>query len=215
MQILIIFIISLLLSACSTNDLRNPSYAVEVKEFRIIRLEDDTKSIKLQSMIEELISKYDLSKLRFRRNLLVLRNGRPFSPAKEPSIYLFAESRSTDYTADKNILLSTIIHEEYHAYLAQFPVELEKAKSELMKLYPKNLLPSNRKELADDLDSTYLHLVVCWFEYDSIKKLLGPEEAKRIISTGPVYRWIYDRELESYEKIGAIIKVSGLLSPTK
>ncbi|MDO9182636.1 MAG: hypothetical protein Q7U04_09520 [Bacteriovorax sp.] len=193
--------------------MRQPSYAVEVKEFRIIRLEDDLKSIKLQSMIEDLISKYDLSKLRFRRNLLVLKSGRPFSPAKEPSIYFFAESRSTDYTADKNRLLSTLIHEEYHAYLAQFPVELEKAKIMLMKLYPKEQLPSNKNEMADDLESTYLHLVVCWLEYDSIKKLLGQEEAKRIISTGSVYRWIYDRELESYEKIGAIIKDAGLLNP--
>ena len=209
----IITLTILTLSSCTSLPSKEEVRLTEIKGFKIFRLEDDTSSIKLQKMITALIETYDLSPVRFRTNLIIIPNGRPHTPPHEPFIVFGAHSRTTDYTSDPIELLSTVVHEELHVYLDQFPDGFENAKRNLRIKFPPSSLPREKRELADDLDSTYEHLIVCWLEYEGLSALVGSKEAKRVMSQRKMYRWIYDRVLDSNSIIASILEKEKITSP--
>ncbi len=106
--------------------------------------------------------------------------------------------------ADKpNHLLATWLHEEFHWWTTMKKSETDKAIGELKRIYPR---------LSH---STYLHLIVCYFEYRSLAHLLGENEAKRLIvevaNIDKIYPWVYKQVLENGHAIGKMILKNKLL----
>jgi hypothetical protein len=75
-------------------------------------------------------------------------------------------------------------------------------------MFPK--APVGGAEGGRDLESTYLHLIVNWFELQADKKYLGEKQAYDLIKGMDVYTWIYKTVLENESKIGQILEKNQL-----
>jgi hypothetical protein len=77
-------------------------------------------------------------------------------------------------------------------------------------LYPD--APGGPPEGARDKHSTYLHLMVCYLEYESMIGLVGPERARHVIeeSSRSYYKWIYATVLKDGPRISAVIQKNKL-----
>jgi hypothetical protein len=99
----------------------------------------------------------------------------------------------TRHLGDDDTLLSTFVHEQFHWLANRAGARTDSAKAELARLYP--AAPVGDGEGARDLDSTYLHLVVCDLELQAMTILRGRERAAEVLSAFNHYRWIYQRVL--------------------
>jgi hypothetical protein len=68
--------------------------------------------------------------------------------------------------------------------------------------------------------STYLHLVVCQLEFESVRALLGAEPAAAVIreaisegQSGLGYFWIYQKVLDDQERLSGLIREHKLTLP--
>jgi uncharacterized protein YecA (UPF0149 family) len=83
---------------------------------------------------------------------------------------------------DDLALLSTFVHEEYHRYEAAHPQETAAAIAELKTAYPH--VPVGGQDGDSDEESSYLHIIVCYGEYQEMKALVGVERALKVCSFG-------------------------------
>jgi hypothetical protein len=118
---------------------------------------------------------------------------------------------STEYQKDDDLLLSTFVHEQLHWYLEENRERAQPALQELRKLYPD--APAGPREGARDLESTYRHLIVCYWEIRAAKELLGELRAYQVgqFWAQDHYTWIYRKVLEEGYKIGPLIHKHGLI----
>lgn len=102
------------------------------------------------------------------------------------------------------MLLSVYVHEQLHAYLDLNDDAVQATLPELRLLYPK--VPVNGTEGARSESSTYLHLILCTLEIDSVAQLIGIERARMLRSGAPFYRFIYDAVLRDAEQLRRVIR---------
>lgn len=111
-----------------------------------------------------------------------------------------------------NQLLSTWLHEEYHWWLSLHAQETDAAVREFRKLYPK--VPSH---VNGSTHSSYLHLAICYLEYQTLVHFLGESEARKIIHViqekDNIYPWIYTQVLKNDGKIHDVLSRHHLLPP--
>jgi hypothetical protein len=143
-----------------------------------------------------LLSRYDLSRWIYTTSLVVDDTAIPHS---HPVLTLSAR-----HVRDDELLLSTFVHEELHWFVADSK-QSNDAINELRRLFPK--VPSQVPEGANGEQSTYLHLIVCFLEYDVDKQLLGELKARQVMEFWATdhYTWIYKAVLEHPGDIGGII----------
>jgi hypothetical protein len=74
-------------------------------------------------------------------------------------------------------------------------------------------VPKGPPEGARDERSTYLHLFVCYLEYDALTQLLGPEAARSQIEklADHHYKWVYRTVLKDGDKLRAILERHSLI----
>lgn len=103
----------------------------------------------------------------------------------------------------RGFLLGTFVHEQLHWYVSDRDEIADRIYEEvLLARYPE--VPVGLPEGAHDEVSTYLHLIVNWLEVDALRRLLGREEADRLVGMfceRGVYRWIYRMVLRDYDEL--------------
>ncbi len=110
---------------------------------------------------------------------------------------------NTQYLDNDQEQLATFLHEQIHWYADIESNKTEEIIDVFKKMYP--TVPVGKGEGARSEYSTYLHLMVCWLEFDAVRKLIDEETARSLLADKSYYRWIYKKVLEDTESIGKVL----------
>lgn len=161
-----------------------------------ISLKNNTdKELQSKNQLERILNKYNLSKWLFTKKVLI--DEKTSIPHSHPVLTL-----NTSPTDDFG-LLATFVHEQIHWFEESKPQQRDRAIEELKTIYPD--APGGPPEGARDKYSTYLHLMVCYLEYEAMIELVGKEKAIEVIKSKHYYRWIYRTVLSDGPKIKAVL----------
>jgi len=151
-----------------------------------------------KAQLERLLRQYDLSKYIFTDTVIIEDRAIPHS---HPVLTL-----NTRHLNDDDAALSTFLHEQIHWFLEARPQQTEAAEKELKNWYPNP--PVGPPDGAQNLESDYLHLIVCELEREADLKLLGAERTQAVISfwAGDHYKWVYKTVIADHERIQALIQ---------
>jgi len=152
-----------------------------------------------------LLHEHDLERWIFTRKV-VIDESPQLIPHSHPVLTL-----STRHLKDDDLLLATFVHEQLHWYLEENHERAQPALQELRKLYPD--APSGGREGGKDQESTYSHLIVCYWEIRAARELLGELRAFQVAQfwAQDHYTWIYRKVLEEGYRIGPLIHKHGLI----
>lgn len=192
-RLLLYSIISLLLFTASAYS-QNTQQLIEVS----LKNSDDANEIATKNQLQKLLGQYDVSKWIFTKKIIVDRDAIPHS---HPILAL-----STRHLKDDELLLSTFVHEQIHWFIEANREQTNKAITELKTIFQK--VPVGFPEGAQDEESSYLHLLVCYLEYQADKELFGKLKARQIMEfwTTDHYTWIYKQVLGEERIIGTVIR---------
>jgi hypothetical protein len=187
---LLILLISILFSACST---QKPEVVSSSQEVQIVEINSNKWTNLTRKNLEQLFKIYDLSPLLFTKEIQIESRVVPHS---HPILTL-----NTKYAEEPYKLLSMFIHEQLHWWLDQKTEDLIQAKAELQILYTS--LPD--VGIAKDHESTYLHLALCTLEYELLIHYLGLKQAniilKDFIYKDKIYPWIYKEVYKNFKDL--------------
>lgn len=160
---------------------------------------DDAREISTKNQLQRLFKQYDVSKWIFTKKVLIDRDVQP--PHSHPVLTL-----NIKYLKDDELLLSTFIHEQIHWFYEERDEQTKKAVAELKTIFPK--VPVGFPDGATDEESSYLHLLVCYSEYQADKELFGELKARQVFEfwSNHHYMWIYKQVLAEERKIGGLIR---------
>lgn len=192
-KLLFCSIMSLLL--CATAWSQNNLALIEIS----LKNSNDANEISTKNQLHRLLKQYNVSKWIFTKKILIHRDVQP--PHSHPILTL-----NNSYMKDDELLISTFVHEQIHWFYEERDEQTKKAIAELKTIFPK--VPVGFPDGARDEESSYLHLLVCYSEYQADKELLGELKARQVIEfwSNHHYRWIYKQVLSEERKIGAIIR---------
>ena|SRR5579884_1909801 len=156
-----------------------------------------------RAQLQRLLKQYDLSDWLWTRKVAIEDGSVPHS---HPVLTL-----NTRHLNDDLLLLSTFIHEEFHWYETAHAQDTAAAISDFKTEYPH--LPAGGPDGAADEESSYLHVIVCYAEWQKMKALAGTESARRVMEfwAGDHYRAIYRLVLENETAVGEVVKRHNLL----
>ena len=162
-----------------------------------------TAEAQTRDKLQRLLKTYDLSDWVWTRKIVIDEDSIPHS---HPVLTLH-----TRHFNDDLLLLSTFVHEEYHWYETARPRAISAAIAELQAAYPR--VPVGGLDGASDERSSYLHIVVCYAEWQKMRALVGPVEAHQIMEfwAGDHYRAIYRLVLDNEAAVGDVVKRHKLL----
>jgi hypothetical protein len=158
--------------------------------------------MKTRDQLQRLLKTYDLSDWVWTRIIIIEERAIPHS---HPVLTL-----NTRHDDDA-LLLSTFVHEEYHWYETAHPRETAAAIAELKTKFPG--LPVGGQDGAADEESSYLHVIVCYAEWQKMKALVGAERARQTMEfwARDHYRAIYRLVLDNEAAVGDIVKRHSLI----
>lgn len=173
---------------------QNQSGLVEIS----LKNNNDVGEISTKDQLHRLLRQFDVSKWIFTKKILIDRDATPHS---HPILTL-----STKLVKDDELLLSTFVHEQIHWFLEKHNDQRKEAVAELKTIFP--TVPTGYPEGAMDEESSYLHLLVCYSEYQANKKLFGELKARQIMEFWATshYTWIYKQVLLNERKIGSVLR---------
>lgn len=154
--------------------------------------------------VRQLIERYDLEDWLFTKRMLIDRETR--IPHSHPVLTL-----NTRYVDDDVEVLSNIVHEQLHWFVLENQGALGAAIADMRQEYPD--APDGPPVGARDLQSTYLHLVVCSLEYLALEEKIGRERARRSLSAKPYYTWVFATVLEDAEALRTILEKHSIVLP--
>lgn len=156
---------------------------------------------KAKKQLEEILQQYDLTRWIFTQEVVIQSKVIPHS---HPVLTL-----NTRYLGNNEGQLASFLHEQIHWFVDTDSVSTHNVIQEFRRMYPE--VPVRGGEGARSEYSTYLHLMVCWLEFDALRQLVGEEKARKMLADNSFYRWIYKQVLEDGEKLEAIIRKQGML----
>ena len=147
-----------------------------------------------------LVATYDVDRWLFTRTVRIQSRAIPHS---HPVLTL-----NTQYLANDTAQLATFLHEQFHWYVSARPDTAVRAlRAELRRLYPD--APDRGPAGARDLESTYLHLIVCTLEYEATAAVFGRDVARRTLEGWTHYTWVYRTVLADTERLVALLARHG------
>lgn len=163
------------------------------------------KALKAKTYLKELREKFNLSKVEYTHHIRIA----PLEiPHSHPILTLNTQSIDTGKIG-KRSLLAQYIHEQIHWGLDLFKEEeIRDAIAFFEDFYPD--LHSSFPETAQDRYSTYLHIIVNWFELDFLRQFLGTNEADEIILNSYAYAKIYTLVHKEFEFIKEQLESFGI-----
>lgn len=155
-------------------------------------------------LLKALRKSHDTTKWEFTNKVHIKRKTIPHS---HPVLTLHTRHTSR---AQKDLLLSTYLHEQIHWHLDINQKNTNAAISELKKIF-KNV-PVGYPEGASDEYSTYLHILVCYLEIEAISALLSKQRVLAVISflQQDHYTWVYNQVEKKKNEISKVIEKYGL-----
>jgi hypothetical protein len=161
--------------------------------------------VETRQQLQRLLKTYDLSDWVWARKVVIDKDAIPHS---HPVLTLH-----TRHLKDDLLLLSTFVHEEYHWYETAHPRDTAAAIAELKTAYPH--LPVGGLDGASDEESSYLHVIVCYAEWQKMKALIGVERAHPVMEfwASDHYRAIYRLVLDNEAAVGDVVKRHQLFPP--
>jgi len=159
--------------------------------------------VRTQTVLRRLLRRYDLADWIFTRRVVLDETAKPHS---HPVMTL-----DTEFERNESLLLAAFVHEQLHWFEEEHAESRDRAIEETKLHYAE--VPGKPPEGAVDEYSTRLHLLVCYLEYQALKRLLGIPEAKATILavSRNHYHWIYKTVLADEEIIGKIVRQYDLL----
>jgi len=157
----------------------------------------DRFEVAAQEQLERILKSYNLSKWIFTKSVIIERGVIPHS---HPVLTLNSRHLDNDL-----LQLSTFVHEQIHWHLVAKSREADQAIEELRGTY--TTVPTEPPSGAGTQDSTYLHLLVNYLEYQAMKELVGTGKAKEVFEfwAKDHYTWIYKTLLADEDKIRLIV----------
>jgi hypothetical protein len=154
-----------------------------------------------REQLRRLIATYDVDRWLFTRTVQIQSRVIPHS---HPTLTL-----NTQYIQNDTAQLATFLHEQFHWYLSAKPDSaMHELRAELRSRYPN--APDRGPEGARDLDSTYLHLMVCTLEYEATAAVFGREVARRTLESWRHYTWVYRTVLADNEELVKLLERHGV-----
>ncbi len=166
------------------------------KELVIKTVNKTDVEIKTKDKLESLLSKYDTSKWIFTNKILIKEGLRSHS---HPVLTV-----ATQHYQDDLLLLATFIHEQIH-WFVKAKVNGRKILDELKQKYPEVPVGFSIGGGHDEF-STYLHLIVCYFEYKALEKLVSTKVAEETLKRRDVYSWVYKTIFDNKEYFKELFK---------
>ena len=153
--------------------------------------------IQTKSKLEALLKEYDVSKWIFTKKIII--DEQETGGHSHPILTLSLSKRTPIH------FLALFVHEQIHWFEEMHSKQRDKAIDDLKEAYPD--APDGPPEGARNKESTYLHLIVCFLEYEAMKELVGKEQAKALIERKSLftYKWIYRTVLSDGDKIKAVL----------
>ena len=165
------------------------------REIRIETAHGSDRERLAKATLEQLLSRYDLSKYLFTRKIVI---------EQRAMNHAFPELTLNARFADSpDELLSSFLHKQIHWYLRDHDSQQKAAIGELRRMYPD--APVGLPEGADSLYSTYGHLVDCYLEIQADRRLLGPVRTQAVIEHKGHYTWIYATILRDEVRIADVV----------
>jgi hypothetical protein len=164
-----------------------------------IQLTNNTeKEQQAKTQLERVLSQYETSHYTFTHEVIIEQGVIPHS---HPELTLNARHLHDDDRA-----LSTYLHEQIHWFLTERQRQTNAAEQDLMRMYPNP--PVGGREGSHDLQSDYVHLLVCEVEREADLKFIGPERTNAVMQfwTTDHYTWIYSKVLADHDRIQAVIQ---------
>jgi hypothetical protein len=155
-----------------------------------------------KARLEKIIGRYDLDKYIYTKTVMVEDSTIPHS---HPVLTINTADTTDEY------LISTFVHEQMHWFILSKNENTKRVVDVLKKEFPN--APINLPDGSGDVQSTYEHLIICYYEYQALKELTGKEKADQVINSlkDRLYKWIYKTMLEHEEKISDILTDNGLI----
>jgi len=169
-----------------------------------IRLGSNTaREMATEKQLRRLLDQYDVSPYSYTYSILINQGDVPHS---HPVLTL-----NTVHLGDDANTLSTFLHEQFHWFSLITDAATKATIADLKQIYPD--VPVGRGLGARDEYSTYVHLIVCWQEYEVLASYLGQDAAARILGSKRHYRWIYKQVLENTDTLRKLLEKHGLDNP--
>jgi hypothetical protein len=174
------------------------SYAQSALEISLRH--NSEKELQTKQQLEKLLKDYKVEKWIFTKKVLI--DEEESTPYSHPVLTLNTKNNNRDSAS----LLTSFIHEQIHWFASAHFERTKKAMEELKTVFPD--APPGPPEGANDRESTYLHLIVCYLEYEGMKELVGQEKAKAVIGvlSQYFYKWIYRTVLDDNLKIKTVVE---------
>jgi len=163
-----------------------------------IRLRQGTPAERrTRAAVEALLAAHDLDGLVFTAEMEIEEGAIPHS---HPVMVM-----NTAFEGDRRLLLAEFVHEQLHWFEEAHATQRDRAIEATVEHYPS--VPVDPPEGAGDETSTRLHLLVCYLEYQALRRLLGPVVARETIErlSRHHYCWVYRTVLEDEALIGGLI----------
>lgn len=196
-KVLLSLVVILLLSAITLS--QNKPELLEIS----LKHSDDINEDLTKKQLQRLINQYDVSKWLFTKKISI---DRDVIPTSHPVLTL-----STRHLKDDELLISTFVHEQFHWFFTERNEQTKKAIAELKTIFPK--VPVGYPEGANDEESSYWHLLICYSEYQAAKTLFGELKARQIMEFWATdhYTWIYKQVLNEGRKIWTVLRKQKLM----
>lgn len=174
------------------------AYATQAQQNLEISLKNNTqKEAQTKQKLLDMVNKYKLSKWIFTRKVQIDEQER--IPHSHPVLTL-----NTQHLDDDLRFIAVFVHEQIHWHEEAHSERRDQAIKELESIYPD--IPTTSPQAARNRNSTYLHLLVCYLEYEAMKELAGVEKAREILQSWTYYTWVYKTVLSDTAKMKAVVE---------
>ncbi|NQY65891.1 MAG: hypothetical protein HRT38_19830 [Alteromonadaceae bacterium] len=180
------------------------SIGITCQAIEITTENSEKAELETVELLKALRKSHDISKWEFTD---IVHINRKTIPHSHPILTLHTKHTSRE---EKDILLSTYIHEQIHWHLNNNENKTRAAINELKSIF-KNA-PVGYPEGAIDENSTYEHLIVCYLELEAIAELLSESRVNHVSKfwQDDHYTWVYKQVEKEKEALKKIIDKYGL-----
>lgn len=180
-----------------------PVYAME---FSVQHL-DDLMEQQTLVLFKSLRTSHDLGKWEFTDKVHIDKTAIPHS---HPILTLHTRH---GHNSQKDLLLSTYLHEQIHWFTDEHIENTNTAIAMLKHAFPD--VPVGYPEGARDEHSTYLHLIVCYLEQEALREYLSETRVRAVLKfwQNDHYKWVY-KQVELHQSLLAKIITESALNLT-
>ncbi|NTX16142.1 hypothetical protein HUA76_35770 [Myxococcus sp. CA056] len=203
MRALLMLSVSLTL-ACQTSPSVAPSERRTASpRLEIILANDSVPEQKTREQLRRLMERFEVDPWIYTTAVRIDERSIPHS---HPVLTLHARHLGNDMH-----LLSTFVHEQMHWFLDANKTKTERAMATLHSLYP--TLPTGFPEGAEEVESSYLHVLVNYLEYAALQRVTGKEAARSVFDfwANDHYRALYRIVLKDEARIREVVAQHGLM----